>query len=169
MPKFRKKPVEVEAEQWKGTTLSFPFAPVKVYDYQRSKASPYSLVTCNYCNFAIHEKMGNVHLHTHGWIETLEGGHIVCPGDWIIKGVKGEFYPCKPDIFAATYEDAAIALMRGQSWQVVGYMDPDADFMLPRDGGCVLSTQLILVRTPTERYSRPVYLPTPPKDTADEQ
>jgi hypothetical protein len=64
---------------------------------------------------------------------------------------------------------AAIALMRGQSWQVVGYMDPDADFMLPRDGGCVLSTQLILVRTPTDRYSRPVYLPAPPKDTADEQ
>ena len=33
-----------------------------------------------------------------------KGGHSVCVGDWIIKGVKGEFYPCKPDIFAATYE-----------------------------------------------------------------
>lgn len=41
-----------------------------------------------------------------GYIETLEGGHLVTPGDWIIKGVKGEFYPCKPDIFAATYEPA---------------------------------------------------------------
>ena len=40
----------------------------------------------------------------HGWIKTLEGGHIVTPGDWIIKGVAGEFYPCKPDIFAMTYE-----------------------------------------------------------------
>lgn len=40
----------------------------------------------------------------HGWIDTLEGGHIVCPGDWIITGVQGERYPCKPDIFAATYE-----------------------------------------------------------------
>lgn len=40
----------------------------------------------------------------HGWIDTLEGGHTVCPGDWIIKGVVGEFYPCKPDVFAATYE-----------------------------------------------------------------
>lgn len=39
-----------------------------------------------------------------GWIETLEGGHIVNPGDWIITGVKGEHYPCKPDIFAQTYE-----------------------------------------------------------------
>ena len=44
-------------------------------------------------------------MHEHGWIDTLEGGHIVCPGDWIITGVKGENYPCKPDIFAATYEE----------------------------------------------------------------
>ena len=43
-------------------------------------------------------------LHKHGWIDTLEGGHTVCPGDWIITGVKGEHYPCKPDIFEATYE-----------------------------------------------------------------
>jgi hypothetical protein len=43
-------------------------------------------------------------MHWHGWIETLEGGHIVCPGDYIITGVKGERYPCKPDIFEATYE-----------------------------------------------------------------
>jgi hypothetical protein len=37
-------------------------------------------------------------------IRTLEGIHHVRDGDWIIKGVKGEFYPCKPDIFDATYE-----------------------------------------------------------------
>lgn len=43
-------------------------------------------------------------MHNHGWIDTKEGGHVVCPGDWIITGVKGEVYPCKPDIFAATYE-----------------------------------------------------------------
>ena len=45
-------------------------------------------------------------LHNHGWIDTLEGGHIVCPGDWIITGVHGEHYPCKPDIFEKTYEPA---------------------------------------------------------------
>lgn len=39
-----------------------------------------------------------------GWISTLEGGHIVTPGDWIITGVKGEHYPCKPNIFEMTYE-----------------------------------------------------------------
>lgn len=42
-------------------------------------------------------------MNDHGWIDTLEGGHIVCPGDFIITGVKGEHYPCKPDIFAASY------------------------------------------------------------------
>lgn len=39
-----------------------------------------------------------------GWIDTLEGGHIVSPGDWVITGVQGEHYPCKPDIFEQTYE-----------------------------------------------------------------
>jgi len=39
-------------------------------------------------------------------IRTLEGVMQSAPGDWIIRGVKGEFYPCKPDIFAATYEAA---------------------------------------------------------------
>ena len=39
-------------------------------------------------------------------IATLEGTMIATPGDWIIRGVKGELYPCKPDIFAATYEPA---------------------------------------------------------------
>ena len=42
------------------------------------------------------------------WIEltipTLEGDHVARHGDWIIKGIQGEFYPCKPDIFEATYE-----------------------------------------------------------------
>ena len=42
-------------------------------------------------------------MHHHGWIETLEGGHIVCPGDFIITGVKNENYPCKPSMFKATY------------------------------------------------------------------
>lgn len=39
-------------------------------------------------------------------IPTLEGDHTANPGDWIIKGVHGEFYPCKPDIFEKTYEPA---------------------------------------------------------------
>ena len=42
-------------------------------------------------------------LDEHGWIDTLEGGHIVCPGDYIITGVQGERYPRKPNIFEETY------------------------------------------------------------------
>ena len=49
------------------------------------------------------EKCGMI-MHFHGWIDTLEFGHIVCPGDWIIKGLCNEFYPVKPGIFEATYE-----------------------------------------------------------------
>lgn len=40
-------------------------------------------------------------------IPALEGYHTASPGDWIIRGIKGEFYPCKPDIFEATYDPAA--------------------------------------------------------------
>ncbi len=40
-------------------------------------------------------------------IHTLEGDMVANPGDWIIKGISGEFYPCKPDIFEATYEEVA--------------------------------------------------------------
>lgn len=40
------------------------------------------------------------------YIQTLEGEQRASPGDWIIRGIKGEFYPCKPDIFEATYETA---------------------------------------------------------------
>lgn len=43
-------------------------------------------------------------------IPTLEGVMVADEGDWIIQGVKGELYPCKPDIFAATYEPAALSL-----------------------------------------------------------
>ena len=58
---------------------------------------------CLYCGKSMHE---------HGWvdpcknrvIDPIEGGHIVCPGDWIITGSQGEYWPCKPDIFEATYE-----------------------------------------------------------------
>ncbi|RMG93761.1 MAG: hypothetical protein D6706_14880, partial [Chloroflexi bacterium] len=73
--KFRKKPVVIEAYQWSDLSdipeLVKPFTDNKVG-------------TCKHCN-----KL----LEHHGAIETLEGVHIVCPGDWIVKGVAGEYYP----------------------------------------------------------------------------
>ena len=97
MPKFRKKPVVIEAHQWykngdhpeDGTE-----GEGKVARYFRHPDVP-GVSVCQHCGTA---------MHFHGWIDTLEGGHTVCPGDWIITGVAGERYPCKPDIFAATYE-----------------------------------------------------------------
>lgn len=88
MASYRKKPVVIEAVQWHPALtngnppdwLSAAIAGGKVY-YQGGE-SP------------------------HLTIETLEGAHRADVGDWIIRGVKGELYPCKPDIFAATYEPA---------------------------------------------------------------
>lgn len=42
----------------------------------------------------------------HGWIDTNQGGHVVCPGDWIIVDPIRGFFPCNPDFFAAIYEPA---------------------------------------------------------------
>ena len=80
--KFRKKPVVIEAFQW------FPDGPTVAGVVAAPGAGGVS-VPPDACG-----------------IQTLEGFMRVSPGDWIITGVKGERYPCKPDIFEATYEPA---------------------------------------------------------------
>lgn len=87
--KFRKKPVVIEATQW------FKHGDHdKVESYDDYSGLDHHRI-CEHCA---------IKMFAHGWVPTLEGGHIVCPGDWIITGVKGEHYPCKPDIFEQTYE-----------------------------------------------------------------
>lgn len=87
--KYRKKPVEVEAFKWTG-------------DYKQTE-DPKWIVD------AI--KKGTVWFNNEGTskvnmeIKTLAGNHIANIGDYIIQGVKGELYPCKPDIFLMTYEE----------------------------------------------------------------
>ena len=82
MPFYRKLPVVIEAVQWGG-----------VLDEE----------TVAWCGGELdYDEDGDVFLS----IETLEGAHGARPLDWVIKGIKGEFYPCKPDIFEATYEPA---------------------------------------------------------------
>jgi len=94
MPKFRKKPVTIHAEQWfPGTTIQ----GVEPYDDPDPRVREHMLS-------ALASQYPGADAEGFGWCPTLEGGHIVSPGDWIITGVKGERYPCKPDIFAATYE-----------------------------------------------------------------
>ena len=98
--KFRKKPVVIEAAQWFKNGDHPDDGPAtsegQIVRYFRLPGSDER--KCEHCG---------VRMHEHGWIDTLAGGHNVCPGDWIITGVKGERYPCKPDIFAATYEPVA--------------------------------------------------------------
>lgn len=112
--KFRKKPVVIEATQWfkNGDHPLDNCAMVNVAGHEGDFKSEGKIVR----RFRRPEKDGDVYvgyngckhcgvrMHDHGWIDTLEGGHVVCPADWIITGVKGENYPCKPDIFEATYE-----------------------------------------------------------------
>ena len=88
--KYRKKPVVIEAHQW-GRPLA-PSNPDPLVEWiesgggvARYDVNPERIV-----------------------IETLEGDMSASPGDWIIRGVQGEHYPCKPDIFAATYESVPI-------------------------------------------------------------
>ena len=80
---YRKKPVVVEAVQWTGENHG---------------------EMCEFIVPEVFEIIPRVGLVIH----TLEGDHHASPGDYIIKGVNGEFYPCKPDIFAKTYESATL-------------------------------------------------------------
>ena len=105
--KFRKIPVVIEATQWLKNgdhpedDCFRPFEDTgkipaearegKIVRYFRRPDVPGER-TCKECGRTF---------HFHGWIDTKEGGYIVCPGDWIITGEK---YPCKPDFFAKTYE-----------------------------------------------------------------
>ena len=114
MPKFRKKPVVIEAHQWfKNGDHPCDLDSHGPYDVEDRDALA-SACEGEVVRYYRHpnvpgespcEQCGKPH-YVHGWIDTLEQGHRVCPGDWIIKGIKGEFYPCKPDIFAVTYEPA---------------------------------------------------------------
>jgi hypothetical protein len=106
MPRYRKKPVEIEAVQWHRNGDHPQDGPAdregRVVRYFRRPEPEYD-------GRLTHGPCGRI-WHDHGWIDTLEGGNdgaqVVCPGDWIVTGVQGEHYPVKPDIFAATYEPA---------------------------------------------------------------
>lgn len=84
--KFRKKPIVIQAWLWDQTKATF-----KILQENGMKFGGYSS----------HETLDYVH---HLTIQTLEGTMRAEKGDWIIKGINGEFYPCKPDIFEKTYE-----------------------------------------------------------------
>lgn len=82
--KFRKKPALIEAMRFTRAATSRHGYEVAAWCGGRFNAGPPCTIS----------------------IPTLEGVMTASEGDWIIRGVQGEFYPCKPDIFAATYEPA---------------------------------------------------------------
>jgi hypothetical protein len=79
---YRKKPVVIRAIQWTGDNRK------EIFDF------------CDKCYFNTSFETGELHLK----IQTLEGNMEASEGDYVIQGVQGEFYPCKPDIFEKTYE-----------------------------------------------------------------
>ena len=103
MPKYRKKPVEIEARQWDGT----PQGATPIIDWMGDHGQT---ATWDEPHDEIRHELpdGTVQgcpASPGGlFIRTLEGTMRADAGDWIIRGVQGEFYPCKPDIFEATYE-----------------------------------------------------------------
>ena len=81
--RFRKKPVEIEAVKFDGWNWA------ECYQFMSDEVLLFPQIL---------EEREKIE------IKTLEGTMTASRGDWIIKGVNGEFYPCKPDIFAKTYE-----------------------------------------------------------------
>lgn len=113
MPMFRKKPVTIEARQLPPTDAKLSVARITVTDG-----------LAEWCGGeAIDDAVDGVCI----LIPTMEGTMKAAPGDWIIRGVAGEFYPCKPDIFAATYDPAPDWAHHGyelmQSKSVGDYID----------------------------------------------
>lgn len=119
MPQFTKRPIT--ADQWlkngdhpddyaapidgfeRGKLMRFSPQHQRLHDWEGQVVRYYR--TPDVSGDTVCKQCGKT-MHVHGWIDTLEGGHIVCPGDWVITGVAGERYPCKPAIFEATYEPA---------------------------------------------------------------
>jgi hypothetical protein len=89
--KFRKKPVEIEAVQWNAETKNFDEVMNFMQDFHGNKLNYENAEELAYKSKELH-------------IRTLEGIMTASNLDWIIKGVSGEFYPCKPDIFERTYD-----------------------------------------------------------------
>jgi hypothetical protein len=119
----RKKPVEVEARQWDGTAAGA--API--IDWVLSSGG-----TANY-DCASDGCRGEDEDHVI-FIQTLEGRMATSPGDWVIRGVEGEFYPCKDSVFQATYDKV------GEAEGATGEVDVEIVVTAPRGRVSVMAT-----------------------------
>ncbi len=87
----RKRPVEITFQVFDPEKKQWPEGVVPLTNILATGKE------CDYCG-------QRLYTNVHGWVATLEGGHIACPTDRIITGVEGEKYPCKLAIFEKTYE-----------------------------------------------------------------
>ena len=92
---YTKKPISIHAVQWDGTKAQAQ----RIIDWVHSNGAEATY-------WGLGEWDADAPDAHYIVIETLEGDMLASPGDWIIQGIRGEFYPCKPDIFADTYVPA---------------------------------------------------------------
>lgn len=119
MASFRKRPVVIEATQWfhngdhpddyAHEKTGFEGGELRTWTGGQCRVNGWEGQVVRYFRHPDVEgtepcRECGLPMNNHGWIDTREGGHTVCSGDWIITGVEGEHYPCKPSIFAATYD-----------------------------------------------------------------
>ena len=106
--KFRKKPVVIEAFKWAGNLHDLGLWAAHV-DFEHRKATGRPLVKDVELpiSFIDGHLLPISFIDGHLEIATLEGVHRALIGDWIIQGVVGEFYPCRSEVFEATYEEVS--------------------------------------------------------------
>lgn len=97
--KYRKKPVVIDAVQWTGTNHR------EMFDFLTNGNCPEEYITSDLPIVSDNFYIDKWKVPGGLVIKTLEGEHLANIGDYIIRGVCGEFYPCKPDIFRKTYEE----------------------------------------------------------------
>lgn len=101
MTRFRKRPVAIDAMQWDGTARGA--GPIIDWALTHGGTVRYHDDVVDYGHDV--QPGDTIDRDEFLAVDTLEGVMKARTGDWIIRGVKGEFYPCKPDIFRATYEE----------------------------------------------------------------
>ena len=121
--KYKKKPVVIDAVQWTGENHRemFDFLTENTFDKESMQVSGEHF-------YIDHNRVEGGLI-----IKTLEGEHLASIGDFIIRGVKGEYYPCKPDIFEQTYErfEETIAKPNNEWWKGNGTVNVPNDNLVP--------------------------------------
>lgn len=109
MPRFRARPVEIDAHQWFRNGDHPEDGPRADREGQVVRYFRHP----GYNGLAVHGDLTDSHrpecrniMHDHGWIDSPQGGHVVCPGDWVIRDGDGRFYSANPVALREAFEEA---------------------------------------------------------------